>query len=43
MQPYFWEKDADNGEKTMNKYKTLWGDELFERVMRLHEADKKAH
>ena len=43
MQPYFWEKDAENGEKTMNKYKTLWGDELFERVMRLHEADKKAH
>lgn len=43
MQPYFWEKDTENGEKTMNKYKTLWGDELFERVMRLHEVDKKAH
>ena len=43
MQPYFWEKDAENGEKTMNKYKKLWGDELFEDVMLLHEADKKAH
>ena len=43
MQPYFWEKDAENGEKTMNKYKKLWGDELFDNVMRLYEADKKAH
>ena len=43
MQPYFWEKDTENGEKTMNKYKKLWGDELFDNVMRLHEADKKAH
>lgn len=43
MQPYFWEKDAENGKKTMNKYKKLWGDELFEMVMKLHEADKKAH
>ena len=43
MQPYFWEKDTENGEKTMNKYKKLWGDKLFDNVMRLHEADKKAH
>ena len=43
MQPYFWEKDAENGEKIMNKYKKLWGDELFDNIMRLHEADKKAH
>ena len=43
MQPYFWEKDAENGEKTMNKYKKLWGDELFEQIMKLHEADRKAH
>ena len=43
MQPYFWEKDSVNGEKTMNKYKKLWGDELFEQIMKLHEADKKAH
>ena len=27
----------------MNKYKKLWGDELFEQIMKLHEADKKAH
>jgi hypothetical protein len=38
-----WEKDNINGEKTMNKYKKLWGDELFEQIMKLHEADKKAH
>lgn len=43
MQPYFWEKDAENGEKTMNKYKNLWGDKLFNNVMVLHKADKKAH
>ena len=43
MQPYFWEKDSVNGEKTMNKYKKLWGDELLEQIMKLHEADKKAH
>lgn len=43
MQPYFWEKDTVNGGKTMNKYKRLWGDELFENIMLLHEADKRAH
>ena len=43
MQPYFWEKDAENGEKIMNKYKKLWGYELFDNIMLLHEADKKAH
>lgn len=43
MQPYFWEKDSENGEKNMNKYKKLWGEWLFDNIMKLHEADKKAH
>jgi len=38
MQPHFWEL-----EKTRLKYKNLWGDELYDKVMKLHEADKKAH
>lgn len=41
MLPYQWEKD--NNEKLRNKYKKLWGDELYEKIMLLHEADKKAH
>lgn len=38
MQPYFWKH-----EKTKNKYKKLWGDKLFNMVMKLHEADVAAH
>lgn len=41
MQPYFWEKD--NNEKLHNKYRQLWGEELYRDVMRIHEADKAAH
>lgn len=41
MFPYFWEKD--NNEKMKSKYKRLWGDELFSKIMKLHEADRKAH
>ena len=41
MQPYFWEKD--NNEKLQSKYRKLWGKELYNNVMRLHEADKAAH
>lgn len=41
MQPYFWEKD--NNEKSHNKYKKLWGEELYNDIMALHEADKNAH
>ena len=41
MMPYQWEKD--NNTKLMEKYKKLWGEELFDRIMKLHEADKKAH
>ena len=41
MQPYFWEKE--NNEKLNNKYKKLWGDNLYRDIMILHEADKIAH
>lgn len=41
MQPYFWEKD--NNEKLQNKYRKLWGEELYNDIMLLHEADKAAH
>lgn len=38
MAPYFW-KEA----KTEQKYRKLWGDEFFEKLMILHEGDIKAH
>lgn len=41
MQPYFWEKD--NNEKLHNKYRKLWGEDLYRDVMYLHTADKSAH
>ena len=41
MHPYFWEKD-DN-EKMEKKYKRLWGDCLYDKIMNLHYADEKAH
>jgi predicted kinase len=41
MQPYFWEKD--NNEKQHDKYRKLWGEELYSDIMKLHEADKNAH
>lgn len=43
MMPYQWERDEVNGEKTRLKYKNLWGDKLYENVMKLHEADKSSH
>ena len=43
MMPYFWEKDKEHGEKTRQKYQKIWGDELYNNVMKLHEADKNAH
>ena len=43
MMPYFWEKDKEHGEKTRQKYQKLWGDKLYSNVIKLHEADKKAH
>lgn len=41
MQPYFNEKD--NSEKLNNKYKKLWGENLYDAIMLLHKADKAAH
>ena len=41
MKPYVWERD--NNEKLRKKYLNLWGDELHQSVMLLHEADKAAH
>ena len=41
MQPYFLEKD--NNEKLYNKYRKLWGEELYNDIILLHEADKYAH
>lgn len=41
MQPYFWEKD--NNEKQHDKYRKLWGEELYSDIMKLHEADLHAH
>ena len=41
MFPYFWEKD--NNTKMQSKYKKLWGDELYDKIMLLHKADMEAH
>ena len=41
MTPYFWEKD--NNEKMHNKYRKLWGEELYREIMLLHTCDKMAH
>lgn len=38
MMPYFWKE-----EKTQEKYRKLWGEELYADLMKLHEADKAAH
>lgn len=41
MQPYFWEKD--NNEDMRKKYLEIWGEDLYDKIMLLHEADKMAH
>ena len=41
MQPYFWERD--NNEKLHNKYRKLWGENLYQDIMKIHEADKVSH
>lgn len=43
MMPYFWERDKEYGSKTEEKYRKIWGEDLFNRVMLLHEADKNFH
>lgn len=41
MRPYYWEKD--NNEKLHNKYKALWGIDLYNDIMALHFSDVAAH
>lgn len=41
MKPYVYEKE-DNV-KLRNKYRKIWGEDLFNAVEKLHEADKNAH
>lgn len=41
MTPYFWEKKDDK--KMRKKYFNLWGEDLYEKIMLLHSADKDAH
>ena len=41
MFPYFWEKD--NNKKMEKKYRNLWGEELYRKIMLLHIADEAAH
>lgn len=38
MDPYFW-----NGEGAAEKYKVIWGDKLYNRVIALHAADQIEH
>lgn len=40
MMPYVFEKSK---EKTIERYKNLWGEEFYNDIMRLHEADVAAH
>lgn len=41
MQPYFWEKDSNK--KLCDKYRKLWGEELYQDIMLVHRADNAAH
>ena len=41
MQPYYWEKD--NNERLQNKYRKLWGEDLYNDLLLLHKADLEAH
>lgn len=40
MMPYVFEKSK---EETVERYKNLWGEEFYNDIMRLHEADVAAH
>lgn len=40
MMPYIFEKSK---EETVERYKSLWGEEFYNDIMRLHEADVAAH
>lgn len=41
MQPYFYEKTND--EKRHNKYRKLWGEKLYQDIVKIHECDVAAH
>lgn len=41
MHPYFWEKD--NNTKMQEKYRNLWGNDLYNKILLLHECDERAH
>lgn len=41
MYPFFW--NQHDAEKAKNKYRSLWGEEFFNKIMILHETDKGAH
>lgn len=43
MHPYFWEQKGSNTEKQRSKYKKLWGEEMYDDIIALHEADLVAH
>lgn len=41
MQPYSWENNEND--KSHEKYKKLWGEDFYEEIMLLHNADILAH
>lgn len=43
MMPYQWEKDMKNGEKIRDKYRKKWGEDLYSRIIQIHECDIAAH
>lgn len=43
MMPFAWENNNDHCEEIMRKYKAIWGDELYENIITLHQADRLAH
>ena len=38
MMPYFWKQKS-----TELKYKNFWGEDFYNEIMMLHEADTKSH
>ncbi len=41
MYPHWWNSNK-NPEKLHEKYKKIWGEDVYNNVMKLHEADRKA-
>lgn len=42
MFPMYWERNPQETDGMKRKYKKIWGEELFHKVMLLHEADVHA-